>query len=77
MIEELLSAARQGDGDAIRNLLVTTVGRPDCRLLPFPATPLPKSRSRALAFPALTVTTSAPPSSRTERTSSSTWRRTG
>lgn len=44
---------------------------------PFPATPLPKSRSRALAFPALTVTTSAPPSSRTERTSSSTWRRTG
>ena len=69
MIEELLSAARQGDGDAIRNLLVTTVGRPGCRLLPFPATPLPKSRSPALAFPALTVTTSAPPSSRTERTS--------
>ena len=35
MIEELLSAARQGDGDAIRNLRVTTAGRPDCRP-PFP-----------------------------------------
>ena len=48
MIEELLSAARQGDGDAIRNLLVTTVGRPDCRpsLPRHAASPIQISRPR-------------------------------
>ena len=79
MIEQLLSAARQGDGDAIRSLVPTVDPLDFRRPLPCPP-PSQIQISRAPSprpFHGLTVASCSFPYPRTERKTLSIWRRTG